>query len=77
MNQTIIISLPKKERERLSQLALRYGLSLSEFSQRVLKELSSTFPAESFEDYKNPKELQASFHQALKDLREGRVSDRL
>ena len=77
MSSNISIPLPKSERERLSRLALRYGLSLPEFSRRVLQELVSEIPEESFEDYENPKELQASFSRALRDWRTGRIHTRL
>ncbi len=70
---TLSISLPKREQERLQRLALRYGLSLSGFAQRILKEVVSDIPEESFEDYENPKELKASFNRALRDWRAGRV----
>ncbi len=71
------ISLSKKEMEHLKQLALRYGLSLSEFSRLVLKELASAFPEDSFENYDNPSALKASFKRALEDWKKGRVSDTL
>jgi hypothetical protein len=74
---TLTIPLPKKEKDRLSRLALRYGLSLPEFSRRILKEITSNIPEESFEDYDNPKELKESFKQAFRDFRAGRVYDRL
>ena len=70
---TLSVSLPKQEQERLRRLALRYGLSLPGFVQRILKEVASDIPEESFEDYENPKELKASFHRALRDWRAGRV----
>lgn len=66
-NASIIINLPKQEKERLSRLALRYGLALPEFSKKVLEELTSEFPRESFQDYEKPKALHASFSRALCD----------
>ena len=77
MNSPVSIILPKQEKERLSRLALGYGLSLAEFSRRVLEELASEIPEESFQDYKNPKRLRASFNQALRDWRTGRIRTRL
>lgn len=77
MSNGITITLPKKDKERLSRLALRYGMSLPEFSRRVLEELTSEIPEESFEDYENPKELRASFARALRDWKKGRVNSRL
>ena len=67
------IPLPKQKQEQLTRLALRYGLSLPEFSRRVLEELSSDIPEESFDDYENPKELKASFNRAMRDVQAGRV----
>ena len=69
----LTISLPKREQERLLRLALQYGLSLSEFLQRILEKISSEIPEESFDDYENPKELKASFSRAMRDWRAGRV----
>lgn len=77
MSSTITIKLPRQEQERLSRLALRYGLSLPEFSRRVLEELAAEFPEDSFANYQNPKALKASFLRALRDWRAGRVSARL
>lgn len=73
MNSVISIPLPKSEAERLSRLALRYGLSLPEFSRWVLTELAAEIPEESFADYSNPEELRASFNRALRGLRAGRI----
>lgn len=73
----VTIPMPAKEIDRLNRLALRYGFSLEELAVRVLRELSSTTPAESIEDYKNPRELRASLNRALRDYRSGRVSNSL
>ena len=70
---TVSVLLPKKKQEQLTRLALRFGLSLPEFSRRILEEISSDIPEESFEDYKNPEGLKASFNRALRDWRAGRV----
>jgi len=74
---TITIPLSKKDKEHLSRLALRYGLSLSEFSKYVLAELTSDIPAESLSDYEHSGELKASLNRALADWRGGRVYGRL
>ena len=74
---SVTIKLPKSERERLTRLALRYGLSLPELSRRILQEVASDIPEESFDDYENPEELRASFNQALRDYRAGRVHTKL
>lgn len=77
MNQTLTINLKKREKDDLSQLALRYGLSLPEFGRRILVELQETFPKDTFEEYENPKALKASLSRAMSDLKNGRVQTRL
>jgi hypothetical protein len=77
MSQTLTIKLNQTEMKRLSRLALRYGLSLPEFTRKVLVELEEAFPHESFEDYKNAGALKDSFARALSDWRSGRVQTRL
>lgn len=74
---TITINISKKEKERLEHLALRYGLSLPELSRKVLGELSSKIPEESFEDYEHPRRLKESYERALRDWQTGRVSEKL
>lgn len=73
MEQTISVKLNRQEKERLNRLALRFGLSLPEFSRKILVELEEIFPSESFKDYSKPRELKASFKRALKDLETGQV----
>jgi len=77
MNTTITVTLPKPTKERLHRLALRYGLSMAEFSQHVLEELSSAIPEESFEEYRNPRGLRLSLKRGLIDWQAGRVRARL
>lgn len=78
MNTTTLnIPISKQEKERLSRLALSYGFSLPEFSQRILKEISSEIGKESFGNYKNPKSLKISFARALNDYRAGRTRAKL
>ncbi|HMG73888.1 MAG TPA: hypothetical protein VK582_10335 [Pyrinomonadaceae bacterium] len=77
MSQTLTIKLNQTEMKRLSRLALRYGLSLPEFTRKVLVELEEAFPHESFEDYEDAGALKDSFERALGDWRSGRVQTRL
>lgn len=77
MNQSITITLNKQQTDRLSRMALRYGLSLKEFTHKILNELEDSFPKESLSEYKNPKALQASLNRALKDWQTGRVRTKL
>ena len=71
MNRHITITLDSKEKDRLSRLALRYGLSLQEFGRKILLQLQESFPQESFEDYENPKALKTSLSRALHDWKNG------
>ncbi len=75
--ETLTISITKKEKVRLHRVALRYGLSLGEFSRHVLEDLSSRIPEESLEEYKHPEKILTSFKKALSEYRRGRVSTRL
>jgi hypothetical protein len=77
MSQNLTVKLNQSEMKRLSRLALRYGLSLPEFTRKVLVELEEAFPHESFEDYDDPEGLKASFDRALSDWRSGRTQTRL
>ena len=73
MASNLTITLPKKKKERLNRLALRYGLSLKELSRRILEEIASEIPEESLRDYTSPKAVKASLKRALRDWRIGRV----
>lgn len=74
---TLTIPLPKKDEERLRHFALLYGFSLSEFSQKILQELASEIPEESFANYERPEQLKISLNRALRDWKTGRISSRL
>lgn len=69
---TVTISLPKQEKNRLSRLAIQYGFSLREFLTKIIQEISSEIPEESWNEYTNPKNLQKSFLNAIKDYKDGR-----
>lgn len=79
MNTTMTIPLQKSEKERLTRVALTFGLSLPEFAQKILSEIARKqyIPEESFLDYENPKALKNSFDQALVDFKTGRTSKTL
>lgn len=74
---SVTVTLSKREEERLTRLALRYGFSLTEFSRRVLEEISSEIPEESLADYENSKALENSLARALRDWHAGRVTAKL
>lgn len=73
----LTIPLPKKDKDRLTRLAVRYGFSLPEFTAVILTQLPDEIPTESFDDYDNPHELKTSFVRALKDWKAGRFSQKL
>lgn len=75
MAYNVTVPLKRIEKERLSRLAIRFGLSLPEFSRKVLTELQETFPVESFEDYERPRHTKSAFEKALKNLDAGRVTN--
>lgn len=77
MSQNLTIKLKQSEMKRLSSLAMRYGLSLPDFTRKILTELEDTFPADSFTDYDNADDVKASFERALTDWRSGRVQNKL
>lgn len=77
MSHNVTITFNKQEKDRLSRLALSYGLSLSDLSRKVLTELNETFPIESFKDYKNPRAVERAFNRALSNLKAGRVKTNL
>lgn len=73
MNKIITVTLKKQEHEKLHRLALQYGLSLKDFTKKILIEINETIPTESFKDYTNPKKAKASYERGLRDWRAGRV----
>lgn len=77
VSQSLSIPLPKRERNRLGRLAMRYGCSLPEFASRVLRELHDALPTESIADYERPRALRASLNRALDDWRRGHTRNRL
>ena len=68
---SINIKFKKSEKEKLSRLAMRYGLSLPELAKRVLQEVREEFELESVHDYKNPKEILKDIDGALSDYKKG------
>ncbi len=63
----LTIPITKKEKVRLHRVALRYGLSLPEFSRHILEEISLHVPEESIEGYEHPKKILASFKKSLSE----------
>jgi hypothetical protein len=69
----LTINLNKQEEQRLSRLALSYGLSLPELFHKILNELENSIPTENLEDYDQPRALKISLNKAMKDIKEGRI----
>lgn len=74
---TITIKVTKSEREKLSRIALRYGLSLQELAKKALEEVSEEFGIESLSDYKNPAGVKRTFQKALKEYSRGEFLTKL
>ena len=73
---TISINLPKKEKERLSRLALRYGLSFRDISRYIIAQATDallSIPEESLEEYENADEIRRAFRNALEAQRKGKL----
>ncbi|HAZ16601.1 MAG: hypothetical protein A3H59_03380 [Candidatus Jacksonbacteria bacterium RIFCSPLOWO2_02_FULL_43_9] len=75
--ETVTIKLPPKSARRLQGLALSYGLSLHDFSVRVLEGIASEFPKDAFANYDQPQALKSSFKRGIQDWHNGKVSSRL
>ncbi|MEK7146801.1 MAG: hypothetical protein AAB772_00935 [Patescibacteria group bacterium] len=68
----VLIELKNKDEEKLSRLAIRYGISIEEFINKLIKELSSEIPEESLSEYKNPKKIKNSLKRSLSEYQRGR-----
>lgn len=77
MNKIIKTTIHKRHADRLSRLAMRYGLSLDGFVSRVLSEISDDIPEESLSDYATPRALSSSIKRGLADWDNGRLSTKL
>lgn len=71
MSKTFLVQLKSKDEEKLNRLAIRYGISIEEFVNRVICELSSEISEESLSEYKNPKKIKSSLKRALSDYQRG------
>ena len=74
---TITIKVKNLEKERLSAIAMRYGLTLSELAKKVLIEIREQFELESLNDYENPAEIKKDLKSALNDYKKGRFLTKL
>lgn len=71
-NTTIKFNISQKKAEKLSRVALSYGLSLEDLFRKVFSELETSIGTESWSDYSMATKL--SFKRALNDFKIGKVS---
>ena len=69
---TIKFNISKKKAEKLSRMALNYGLSLEDLARKIFSALKTSIGEESWSDYSAATKI--SFKRALNDLKAGRVS---
>ena len=74
---TITVKVKNSEKERLSAIAMRYGLTLPELAKKVLSEVREQFELESLNDYENPAEIRKALKSALSDYKKGRFLTKL
>ena len=74
---TINLQFTKSEKERLSKIAMRYGLTLPELAKKVLNEIREQFELESIKDYENPAQIKKSLKNALSDYKKGNFATKL
>ena len=77
MEKVINVSLDQRQAQRLQSLALRYGLSLKELTQRILTEVANETPEEQLSDYVSPRGLARALKTAFQDIKQGRLSKAL
>lgn len=68
---TINIKLNNAEKQRLSAIAMRYGLTLPDLAKKVLQEVKEQFELESLNEYENPSKIKKSIKTALLDYKKG------
>ncbi len=69
---TINIKLNNSEKQRLSAIAMRYGLTLPDLAKKVLEELKGQFELESIHEYENPSKVAKAVKIALQDYKKGK-----
>ena len=74
---TLTIKLNSSEKTRLTSLAIRYGLSISELAKKVIGEISSYFPEESILEYKNPTKLKKNLSKSVTEYKKGKFFTKL
>ena len=74
---TINVKLNSSEKQRLSAIAMRYGLTLPDLARKVLQEVKEQFELESLEEYENPDKIKKSIKTALQDYKKGKFLTKL
>ncbi len=74
---TINIKLNNSEKQRLSAIAMRYGLTLPDLAKKVLQEVKEQFELESIEEYENPGKVKKTIKTALLDYKKGKFLTKL
>ena len=74
-SESIKFDVPKREADRLNNLALSYGLSLGEFFKKLSAKVSNSIGLESWSDYSPA--TKTSFKNALADFKAGKTSSSL
>lgn len=73
----ITINLPVQRKEKLTRIALLYGLSLQDLTRHILEEITTTITEESINEYAHPIRIKQSLKKALKEWETGKVTDKL
>ncbi len=74
---TINVKLNNAEKQRLSAIAMHYGLTLPDLAKKVLQEVKEQFELESLEEYENPVKIRRTIKTALSDYKKGRFLTKL
>lgn len=74
---TINIKLNNSEKQRLSAIAMRYGLTLPELTKKILQQIREQFKTESLDEYKNPEKVAKAIKTALGDYKKGKFLTKL
>ncbi|OGF22198.1 hypothetical protein A2Y83_03610 [Candidatus Falkowbacteria bacterium RBG_13_39_14] len=69
---TITIKLQNKDKERLRDLSLQYGLPVKNLIEKIISQLASEIPEELLSEYDHPTSLKKSLDKALADYTKGR-----
>jgi len=74
---TINIKLNNSEKQRLSAIAMRYGLTLPDLAKKVLQEVREQFELESLDHYENPEKIRKTIKRGISDYKKGKFFTKL